>query len=408
MAGTMEHTRSSAWQSPRDHLLARALGAGLVAGGVIGVVGTLICVPLRRWAGVSDRAVINGYTIAGGALVLWLLGGLLYGWLARRGGRAAVWVVSAALLVAVAGIIVFAGPARDLANRLPSLAIPLTLIVALGGAALFLAIVGLRAPWQYAAPVAVVAAIAVGIGVTIADREPKVHFTLTKLNVPPAATQVAPSSGQAAAPASGQSPSGNAAAPATPAPSATAAAAAGPLHFVVNQQSQAAYTVHEKLTRLPAPSDAIGKTNAIKGDLYLIAGKGLAPNPPSVFTVDLTTLTSDAAPRDRFIKQNTLQTNQFPNAIFTITSIDGFPTNYKEGDQVNVSIAGTMNIHGVDKPLTWTGQAQEAGGKLEAVVSTDFQMQDFGMQPPSGVPVVQSVDSHVHLDLHLFADQQPS
>jgi hypothetical protein len=64
-----------------------------------------------------------------------------------------------------------------------------------------------------------------------------------------------------------------------------------------------------------------------------------------------------------------------------------------------------MNIHGVDKPLTWTGQAQEAGGKLEAVMSTDFQMEDFGMQPPA-VPVVQSVDSHVHLDLHLFADQQ--
>src|SRR5579885_3678095 len=250
MAGTMEQTRSSAWQRPRDHLLARALGAGLVAGGVIGVLGTLICVPLRRWAGVTDRAVINGYTIAGGALIRWLLGGLLYGWLARRGGRAAVWVVSAALAVTVIGIVVFAGPARDLANRLPSLAIPLTLIVALGGAALFLAIVGLRAPWLYAAPVAVIAALAVGIGVTVADREPKVHFTLTRLNVPPAATQ--------AAPASGQNPSGSsAAAPATPAASATPAAAAGPLHFVVNQQSQAAYTVHEKLTRLPAPSDAI-------------------------------------------------------------------------------------------------------------------------------------------------------
>src|SRR6185437_13465181 len=162
---------------------------------------------------------------------------------------------------------------------------------------------------QYAAPVAVIAAIAVGVGVTVADREPKVHFTLTKLNVPPAATQAVPANGQAAAPASGQNPASRsnaaAAAPATPAPSPTPAVAAGPLHFVVNQQSQAAYTVHEKLTRLPAPSDAIGKTNAIKGDVYLIQGQGLAPNPPSVFTVDLTTLTSDAAPRDRFIKQNT-------------------------------------------------------------------------------------------------------
>ncbi len=405
MAGTMERTRVSAWQTPRENALTRALGAGLVAGGAIGIVGTLICVPLRRWAGVTDRAVINGYTIAGGALVLWLLGGLLYGALARRGGRAAIWLLSAALVVAVLGSVIFAGPERDLANRLPSLAIPLTLIVALGGAALFLAIVGLRAPWRLAAPVAVAAAIAVGVAVTVADREPKVHFALTKLAVPPAATQAAPAQG--AAPASGQNPaSGSAAAPATPAP-ASPAAAAGPLHFAVNPQSQAAYTVHEKLTRLPAPSDAIGKTNAVTGNFYLQPGKGLAPNPPSVLIVDLSTLTSDAAPRDRFIKQNVLQVAQFPNATFTIASIDGFPTSYKEGDQVNVSITGTMNIHGVDRTLTWTGQAQEAGGKLEAVVSTDFQMQDFGMQPPS-VPVVQSVDSHVHLDLHLFADQQPS
>ncbi|HLZ68847.1 MAG TPA: YceI family protein [Dehalococcoidia bacterium] len=407
MAGTIEQSRSPAWQLPREQVLPRALAAGLVAGGVIGVIGTLICVPLRRWAGVTDRAVINGYTIAGGSLALWLLGGLLYGALARRGGRAAAWLLSAALAIAILGTIVFAGPARDLANRLPSLAVPLTLLVVLGGAALFLAIVGLRAPWRIATPAAVVAALVVGFAVTVADREPKVHFTLTKLTVPPAATRAAPA--QAAAPASAPGPAdANAAAPVTPAATAsTPGAATGTLHFVVNPQSQAAYTVHEKLTRLPAPSDAIGRTSAITGDLYLEKSSGLAPSRPSAFTVELSTLTSDTAQRDRFLKQSVLQVARFPNATFTITGIEGFPASYKEGDQVTISVTGTMNIHGVEKPLTWTGQAQEAGGKLEAVVSTDFQMQDFGIQPPS-VPVVQSVDSHVHLDLHLFADQQGS
>jgi len=36
--------------------------------------------------------------------------------------------------------------------------------------------------------------------------------------------------------------------------------ASGPKHFAVAQQTEASFTVREKLTRLPAPSDAIGRT----------------------------------------------------------------------------------------------------------------------------------------------------
>ena len=43
-----------------------------------GTVGALASAPLRRLANVSDRALVNGVTIVGGALLLWTLLGLLH------------------------------------------------------------------------------------------------------------------------------------------------------------------------------------------------------------------------------------------------------------------------------------------------------------------------------------------
>lgn len=403
MLGTARSTKTATPGATKD-ALPRAIGVGLLSGAVIGLLAALLSVPLRRLAGVTDRALINGLSVIGGALLLWLAGGLFYGLAARRGGRAAAWLVEAMVAVAVVASVLFLGPLADFTTRLPSLAIPLTLIVTLGGAAIFLALDNLRAPLALAAPGVVVAVVIASL-VYFNDTRPKVHFTLSNLSASSASKGSAPAAPAAAQPTSsgqtGAVPAAATAAAPTPVPTPAA-----PLHFVVSNQSEAAFTVNEKLTRLPAPSDAIGKTNAITGDLYLLPG-GIAKDPPSSFSVDLRTLTSDAPPRDRYIKQNTLDTNQFPFATFTITGVEGFPTAYKEGDRVKLSVTGTFNVHGVEKPLTWTGEAQMAGDKLEAVASTDFDMHDFNITPPS-VPVVQSVDSHVHLDLHLLADQQGS
>ena len=61
-------------------------------------------------------------------------------------------------------------------------------------------------------------------------------------------------------------------------------------------------------------------------------------------------------------------------------------------------------MHGVSQPIDWTGQAQYAGGTLEAVMSTDFKMGQFNITPPD-TPVAKSTDG-VHLDMHLIASKQ--
>jgi len=360
---------------------------GLLTGAAVGLIGALATAPLRRLADVSDRAVVNGVSVAGGAIVLWLLLGGLHAALRANPSLARRAVLTGAAVVAIVGAVLLYTALRDYALRLPSLALPLLLWVTIVGAALFLALIAipLRLPLRMVAPAAFVAALTAGGLVAALDREPGVHYTLSKL---PAATSAATSGSVA--------PAGAAASPST---------ATGPLHFSVTTGSEAAYTVNEKLTRLPAPSDAVGKTQAISGDVYVTPGQGLTKTPASTITIDLTTLTSDSPMRDGFIKRSTLQTDQFPRAIYTVTGIDGFPASYHEGDEVKVTVNGTLQVHGVEKPVAWTGTARYAGQQLEAVLSADVTMTMFGMTPPQ-VPIVQSVDDKVHLDLHLVLQQQ--
>ncbi|HZU75562.1 MAG TPA: YceI family protein [Dehalococcoidia bacterium] len=388
----------------------RSVLAGLLAGALIGLVGAVLTVPLRRLAGVPDRSYINVINVALGSVVLWGALGAVYGFVARRARRPEAWVaVPAALIAALLILAIYtnSGPLSPYPVRCASLAVPIILIVVLGGGALFFGLLRATLPLQYAAPAGLVAAAVVAAVVAYGDKQPKVQFRLSHL---PASNAAAASSARSTPGAVSALSAAGTVAPGTAAgasslATATPQNAAQLIHFTVAGNSQAAYTVREKLAQLPAPSDAVGTTSAITGDLYLTQS-GIAPSPPSTFTVDLTTLKSDAPQRDNFIKRASLQTSQFPNATYTITGIDGFPTNYQEGTQVNVTLHGTFTVHGVSQPLDWTGQAQYANGTLEAVVSTDFKMEQFNITPPV-TPVATATDG-VHLDLHIFLTRQPS
>lgn len=352
-----------------------------------------LSIPLRRLAGVSDRSYINGYTLVLGSLVLWTLGGLLHAVLCPHRRDAARWTISGvaiAAALAIAVILTNLGPLAPYPRHFAACAIPLVLLVTLGGAAVFAGV--LRARFSPALPAlgAAVAAIAVGVVVVQADSSPGVHYTLGRL---------AP-----AASAGLEAGSGATAGAGAPASTSLDANAATPLHLAVSPvDSEVSYTIREKLTKLFAPSDAVGKTSSITGDVYLTPA-GLASSPPSSFTADLRTLSSDSTVRDRFIHRSSLQSDTYPNAIYTITGIDGFPVNYQQGQQAKVTVNGTMKIHNTQRPLTWTGVAQYADGRLETVLSADFNMTDFNITPPN-TPIAQAQNG-VHLDLHLVLSQQ--
>ena len=191
------------------------------------------------------------------------------------------------------------------------------------------------------------------------------------------------------------------AASATPTASPTSApAAANVLRFTIDTGSSAKYVVREKLAQLPVSTDAVGTTTDITGDIFL-TNNGLATGQTSSFKVDLRTLKTDEALRDRFVRDMTLRTGQFPFAEFIVTSITPFPANYVEGTEVSLNITGNMTIHGVTKPLTFATKARRAGGSLTGIADVDFKMSDFNITPPD-VRLAKSEDG-VHLQVVVVA-----
>jgi polyisoprenoid-binding protein YceI len=191
-------------------------------------------------------------------------------------------------------------------------------------------------------------------------------------------------------------------APITPAGSSVAA---NVLHFVVDsQQSTAQYVVEETLQGLRTTT--VGKsTTGVTGDLYLTR-QGLASSPASSFKVDLRTIQSDENRRDDYVSSSTLQTNRFPFAEFVIQSVTGFPANYVEGTQVELTLSGNLTIHGVTRPMTWKVLARQQGGSLGATADTDFKMSDFGIRPPD-VGFARA-DDQLHVQVVLIASQAAS
>lgn len=191
-------------------------------------------------------------------------------------------------------------------------------------------------------------------------------------------------------------------APALPTGTAAVTPTGDVLHFVVlPEQSEASYIAREKLAALPATSEAVGRTNAVSGDIYLTR-QGLAASPPSVLRVDLRTLRSDETRRDNYVRNNTLQADRFPYAEFVIERVDGFPTSYQDGQEVSLQVSGTMTIRGTARPMTSDVRARYGGGTLTGVAHTSFRLSDFGLSPPNIAGFV-TVEDEMRLQVVLVA-----
>lgn len=186
------------------------------------------------------------------------------------------------------------------------------------------------------------------------------------------------------------------------APSQDSPAPTGQLRLVLDPaNSEARYRVREQLANISFPSDAVGTTRAISGTI-VIEPDGTIVSQESKFIVDLTTLKSDKAQRDRYVQNNTLQTSSYPTAEFVPTKAIGLPSPLPTSGTATFQLAGDLTIHGVTRPTTWDVTANVDGQGLAGSASTSFTFEDFGMTAPR-VPVVLSVEDTIkfEVDFHL-------
>lgn len=163
--------------------------------------------------------------------------------------------------------------------------------------------------------------------------------------------------------------------------------------------AEAAYRVNETLAGV-GYTTAHGRTKAVTfgGPLVVDLREGLLI--PTV-RVDLTTLTSDRPRRDPAV-QRALQTQRFPHAIFTPQPLAGVQLGRPE---VEVrQLKGTLQLHGQTRDVVFTVRLLPQGRRLEATATTQIDMRDFGIQPPSVLGLV-SVEETVTLEVQVQAEQ---
>jgi polyisoprenoid-binding protein YceI len=166
---------------------------------------------------------------------------------------------------------------------------------------------------------------------------------------------------------------------------------------LVSEGSQAAFRVREQLAGHSFPNDAVGTTKSIAGQLVIDQMGKILPD-QSRFEVDLRTLKSDEQRRDSFIQRNTLQTGQYPTAVFVPTAVSGLPSPLPTAGDVSFQVTGDMTIHGVTKPVTWDVQGKIERAQLTGTATTAFKFGDFGMTQPRAA-VVLSVEDNVKLEV---------
>jgi polyisoprenoid-binding protein YceI len=180
---------------------------------------------------------------------------------------------------------------------------------------------------------------------------------------------------------------------ATTTPAATADAAASPGEpateagidgeWTVADGSVAGYRVREQLANLPAESDAIGRTSDVTGSITVAADGDGARLTAGSLTVDTTTIQSDEGRRDNRLRNEGLQTDQFPTATFTVTEPVEVPAAALSGTASDITLVGDLTLHGVTKSVEIPAQAQLTDGAVQVAGSLTFPLADFDITAPN-------------------------
>jgi polyisoprenoid-binding protein YceI len=193
------------------------------------------------------------------------------------------------------------------------------------------------------------------------------------------------------------------AAPATEAAtseSASTLSSASIVAQIVSDESEARFIIDEVLNN--APKTVIGTTNQVAGELA-VDPSDPAKSQVGIIQVNARTLTTDSEFRNRAIKNQILQTDQYEFITFTPKQIVGLPATGAVGQSYTFQIVGDLTIRDVTKEVTFEVTATPASdSRLEGTAQTTIRYADYGIAIPQ-VRQVASVDEQVRLEIEFVA-----
>jgi polyisoprenoid-binding protein YceI len=174
--------------------------------------------------------------------------------------------------------------------------------------------------------------------------------------------------------------------------------------WVIRPGSEAGYRVREKLARLPAASEAVGRTEIVSGAFTVTGDDGRYAVTSIEVDVDMASLTSDSPRRDETLRERGLETDSFPTASFMSPGPVEIPADLRSGNAMDFRIDGALTIHGVTRQVSIPIRAQLRSEVLEVVGSLTMHMADFGIEPPNVANIV-SVDPTGTMEFRLVLEK---
>src|SRR5258706_5555967 len=139
--------------------------------------------------------------------------------------------------------------------------------------------------------------------------------------------------------------------------------------------------VREQLAGFTSMSDAVLTTSAISGGIGLTRDGRITAD--TVLRVDLSTIASDEARRDNFIKQETLNVARYPTAEVTVVGTYGLPQPLPVSGEWTFTLVTSMTVHDTTHEVRWDVTGQRVGREIRATARTTVHFGDFGLQRPS-------------------------
>ena len=166
--------------------------------------------------------------------------------------------------------------------------------------------------------------------------------------------------------------------------------------FILGEGTIARYKVEEELAR-QGFFVATGETAEVVGRISF-DDDGAVVSDESGIVLQAATFRTDSDRRDRFVRERTLQTAEFPAISFRPTSVEGMPWPLDEASgEAEFSITGDLTIRDQEREVTWDVVA-EFGDEIKGIASLETTFEEFAMEKPS-VAIVISVDDIIRLEI---------
>lgn len=160
------------------------------------------------------------------------------------------------------------------------------------------------------------------------------------------------------------------------------------------------YRVDETLAGNRA-NTAVGRTPDVTGTLALSGTQITSVD----ITANLSTLQSDDDRRDGQLHRQALETDQFPQATFKLTTPIDLGTLPADGQTINVTATGELTLHGVTKTVQVPIEARLSGDVVTVVGSIEIRFADFSVEQPVSFAVL-SIDDHGTMEFQLHFRHQ--